>query len=355
MGELAITTNIASLDVMKLDEGRKQQVYQIKDNMVLSPESTLNFGTDVHKHLSAFSTQVLTNVKLKDMPDVEGFISELLVNLDKVDANSLLEVKQSWFRKFTKSDNLKQFIAKYEDVNGLLGGVKMKLEQCNLQLRKDIDTCSKFLEQNMMYINELDNYIIAGKLKYDEESVLLEEKKKDINADDLLSVYEIKGEQEELDRLERKLYNLLLIREVAIQNITQLRLIRELNSKLIEEIQISINTAIPMWESQMVIAIHLLREKGALAIQQSVRNTTNKILEQNSALLRSGSIEIAKELEEGVVDINVLKNNTTNLVKVLEDINKIRSDGKKKREEVIVELSKLQTKLNEQVLLSVNN
>ena len=149
------------------------------------------------------------------------------------------------------------------------------------------------------------------------------------------------------------LHNLLLVREIAVQNIPQIMLIRDGDGVLIEKIDTSINSAIPLWESQMVIAIQLMRQKGALAIQRAVTNTTNNLIEKNGELLKSGSIEVAKELETGIVNVETLKKNSQNLIDTLAAIKQIREKGKEDRLKATQELGMLQSKLNEQLLLEV--
>jgi uncharacterized protein YaaN involved in tellurite resistance len=219
-------------------------------------------------------------------------------------------------------------------------------------LKKDIEVCNRYLEQNLEYINELDNYILAGKVKVDEERISLEEDRKTLDSSDMLNVHNFNARENEIDRLDRKIHDLELMRGIAVQNIPQIMLIRDGDGVLIEKIQSSINSAIPLWESQMVIAIQLMRQKGALAIQKGVADTTNNLISKNSELLKSGSVEVAKELERGIIDIDVLKKNSDNLIKTLEAIRTVRQEGKENRLKATQELAVLQTKLNEQLLLS---
>jgi len=298
---------------------------------------------------------LLKSMKIKDTPEVEGLINELMAGLEKVDVTTLTETKPSFFKKLFKVDELKQFIIRYEDVEGVIDVVKEKLEGANFQLKKDIEVCNRYLEQNLAYINELDNYIMAGGLKLRDEQAALNADKATIDQSDMLAVHNLNARQNEIDRFERKLHNLMLMRSIAIQNIPQIMLIKDGDGVLIEKIESSINSAIPLWESQMVIAIQLMRQKGALAMQRSVTNTTNNLIAKNGELLKSGSIEVAKELEAGIVDVEVLKKNSENLIATLNAIKSIREDGKQARLAATKELGMLQMKLNEQMLLESGN
>ena len=343
------------LSLENMDEARKNEIMSIKNSIVLSYDTTLDFASSASRNLTEFSSDLLKSMKIKDTPEVEGLINELMTGLEKVDVTTLTETKPSFFKKLFKVDELKQFIVRYEDVEGVIGVVKEKLESANFQLKKDIEVCNRYLEQNLAYINELDNYIMAGGLKLRDEQAALNVDKATIDQSDMLAVHNLNARQNEIDRFERKLHNLMLMRSIAIQNIPQIMLIKDGDGVLIEKIESSINSAIPLWESQMVIAIQLMRQKGALAIQRSVTNTTNNLIAKNGELLKAGSIEVAKELEAGIVDVEVLKKNSENLIATLNAIKSIREDGKQARLQATKELGMLQMKLNEQMLLESGN
>ena len=142
------------------------------------------------------------------------------------------------------------------------------------------------------------------------------------------------------------------MREIAVQNIPSILLINNNSSILIEKIDSSINSAIPLWEQQMVIAIQLMRQRGALALQESVTKTTNNLIEKNGEMLRANSVAVAKSLEAGIVDVEVLKKNSQNLIQTIKEIKAIQADGKKQRLEAARQLGALQSELNEQLLLT---
>lgn len=341
-----------NLSLDKIPEERKTAIMAIKKDIVLDYDSTLNFASSASKNLTEFSSDLLKTMKVKDTPEVEELIGELMTGLEKIDVSSLTETKPNFFQRLFRTNDIKQFIVKYEDVASVVDVVKEKLEGANFQLKKDIEVCNRYLEQNLAYINELDNYIVAGRLKIQEEQAALNEAKANVDQEDLLAVHTLNARQNEIDRFERKIHNLLLMRSIAVQNIPQIVLIKDGDGVLIEKIESSINSAIPLWESQMVIAIQLMRQKGALAIQKSVTQTTNNLIERNGELLKSGSIEVAKELEAGIVDVAVLKKNSENLIATLNAIKTIREDGKNARIAATKELGLLQMKLNQQLLES---
>ncbi len=353
MGSMVLTKReFETLDISRYNESDKKEILEIKQNITLTPEYTMDYARGASKNLSEFSSSMLHNVKMRDTPEIEGMIGELLEGLNKVDANTLLEKKKNIFQRWFKTDQVTNFTRQFESVSGVIDEVRDKLEGSVYQLKKDMEHCNVYLEKNRQYIGELDKYIIAGKLRLKEENAELDRESIDLDMSDSLSVHEYNDRKSAADRLERKLFDLSLLREVAVQNIPQIMLIREGDSVLVEKIQSSIESAIPLWEQQMVIAVQLMREKGALEIQKNVVETTNKLILRNSELLKDSSIEIAKELEKGIVDVAVLKKSSENLIATMEGIRAVREDGRNKRLQAELELGKLQTQLNNTLLLS---
>lgn len=344
--------DLETMDLSHIDETRKSQIMQIKNGIAFNYDDTLDYASEASKNLTEFSSDLLKTVKLKDTPEVEGLITELMTSLEKVDASTLQTKKPNFIQRLFGVDQIKTFIHSYEDVETVIHGVRDKLEVANFELKKDIETCRRYLDKNMAYINSLDDFIMAGKIRVKEEQDAIDAERANIDPNDQLIAYTLKSRQDEVDRFERKLHNLLLMREIAIQNIPQIMLIANGDSILIEKIDSSINSAIPLWESQMVIAIQLMRQKGALALQESVTKTTNNLIEKNGELLRTSSVAVAKALETSVVDVEVLKKNSQNLIQTMKDIKAIQADGKKQRLEATRQLGALQSELNEQLLLT---
>ena len=344
---------LVSLD--GLTEQKKNEIMKIKDGLTLSTDTVIDFGSSASKNLSNFSSELLATMKIKDTPEVDTMLTELMTGLQEVDCDTLLKKKPNVLKKIFKVDDLKNFMIKYEDVQTVINTVKKKLEQTQFQLKKDIELCESYLEQNLDYIDELDNFIMAGKLKVQEERAALEIEEKTLDKTDQLAVQNFSVRQGDVERLDRKVHDLTLMREIAIQNIPQIQLIRGGDAVLIEKIQSSINSAIPLWESQIVIAIELMRQKGALEIQKNIVDTTNKLIMKNSELLKTGAVEVARELERGIVDIETLKKSQDNLIQTLENIKTIRQEGRQQRLQVSQELATIHGKLNDALLLESGN
>lgn len=342
--------DIENANLARLPQERQKTILAIKDGIALTYDNTLDYASEATSSLTAFSTDLLRSVRNKDMPEVAGLVDQLLSNLYTVDTQALVEKKGFFGNLFFKNE-VKSFTARYDSAAEAINEVKDKLEETAYHLKKDIELCNRFLEQNCNYINSLDNYILAGKLRINEEKEAIEKAEKELDKTDTLAIQMHTIRKSEVDRLERKLHDLMLMREIAVQNIPQIMMIRDGDGVLVEKIQTSINSAIPLWESQMVIVIQLLRQKGALAVQKGVSQATNTLIEKNGELLRSGSIEVAKELESGVIDVEVLKKNSENLVKTLKTIKSIQAEGASKRLEATRQLASLQSQLNESLML----
>lgn len=337
-------------DISTLPQEKQQEILNIKNSIRFDNESIATYSQGVSKKLTDFSGKILDTVKLKDSPEIETLLVELMGELDTLDTTSLMEKRHSFLHKLFKSNELKTFIMKYDSVAQIISSVKAKLEQAEYQLRKDIKTTEMYLQNNAEYIEELDKYIIAAKLKINEEENIITEMKSTADNEDLLQVQEIAIRDSELASFKRKIHNLELQRTIAIQNIPQLLILKQGDSVLVEKINDSIASTIPLWESQMVIAITTLRQESGVKLSKSVTDTTNKILLQNSEALKQSAIGVATELERDIVDIDTLKKSNENLIQTFKEIREIRAEGARKRDESYHELQELQIKLNDVLL-----
>lgn len=346
--------DITSVDLASLEPSRVESIMSIKESIELTYNGSINYASAISKNMTDFSTALLKSVKVKDVPEVEEPLMELLTGLKTINPESLMEQKQGFFKRLFKTDEISDFITRTEDISSLVDKVKEKLEVVSYSLDKDIELCRHLLEQNNAYGLSLDNHIIAGRIKLNEARQNLKEEEAKLDPTDIMAMNEFNYHSKEIDRFDRKLYSLYLMRNLVAQNIPKITLIMDGDSILIEKIQDSINSAIPAWETQMVLSIQLLRQKGALAIQKAVTKTTNEIIERNNAMLKGNAIEIAEELEKGIIDPKVLKKSNQDFIEILEAMYKIRQKGKEDRDVAIQELSTIQLDLNN-VLLRLNS
>ena len=343
--------DLDQLNLANVSEERKGQIMAIKDSIVLSRDATLEYANDASKNLTEFSSDLLKTVKAKDSPDIENLLTELMSGLSKIDASTLQAKKPNFLARLFGVDKVQNAINQCKDVETLVDTVQEKLAMASFQLKKDIELSERYLERNVGFISSLDNFIMAGGIRAQEEQAALDEMQKDLDTSDQLAVINMNNRQGELDRFNRKLHDLKLLRSIAVQNIPQIILIADGDSVLIEKIDTSINAAIPLWKNQMVIAIQMMRQKGALELEKAVTQTTNNLITKNSELLKENSLEIARSLETPIVDIATLKQSSQNLIETLNGIKQIREEGKQSRLKAAQELGQLQIQLNEQLLL----
>lgn len=334
------------MNITGLPAEKQEAIIALKNNIQMDHEGIIQYSNEVSKQITDFSSELLRSVKLKDNPEVEELLTELLGNLNTIDATSLTPRKQGFFARLFKTDDVKNFITKYESIEGVVSEVAKKLEQAEYQLRKDVQTCNMYLEENSEYIENLDMHIVAAKMRLAEEKATLEEKRKTIDKADLLAVQELSMFEGEVRRLERKVHDMLIQREIAIQNIPQIMLIRDGDAVLIEKINTGITTAIPLWERQIVISIQAIRQQNAVKLEKGVSDTTNKLIAKNAELIKGSSIAVATELERDIVDIDTLKKSNEALIQTITEIRNIQANGAKTRIKVEEELLQLQTKLN---------
>lgn len=310
----------------------------------LTTEGIYNYGADVSHKLSDFSSRMLQEVNSQNSQEAQDSLDELLKELALVDVSELQQ-KQGFLARFFHKDQFGDFVKKYEAAQEIISRVKRQLIQAEYQLRKDIRLCDVFLENNKEYISDLDTYIAAGKTKVEEERKNVSEKK--ANAKDQLAIQEAAQEENMVKALERKVYNLETLRMVAIQNIPQILLLKEGNMTLVEKIKESIDTVIPLWENQMLIAIALIRQREGVRLQKAVSDTTNRMLLANAQMLKDSSIAIATENNRGVVDIETLRKSNNDLIETITMLKKIKKTGEEQRKQAAAEIVKLQTQLND--------
>lgn len=313
-------------------------------NIELTTEGIYNYGADVSHKLSEFSSRMLQEVNSQNGQEAKDSLDELLKELALVDVNELQQ-KQGFLARFFHKDQFGDFIEKYEAAQEIISRVKRQLIQAEYQLRKDIRLCDVFLENNKEYISDLDIYISSGKEKITSEQKMIAEKR--LRATDQLAMQDLAVQENMVKALERKVYNLETLRMVAIQNIPQIMLLKEGNMTLVEKIKESIDTVIPLWESQMLIAIALIRQREGVKLQKAVSDTTNRMLLANAQMLKESSIAIAKENNRGVVDIETLRKSNEDLIETITMLKEIKKTGEEQRKQAAAEIVKLQTKLNE--------
>lgn len=255
-----------------------------------------------------------------------------------------------FFRKATNS--LDTFKAKYAKVETNVDKIEAVLEGHQVQLLKDIAMLDKMYEMNLVYFKELTMYILAGKKKLaevraNELPALIEKAKKSGLPEDAQAAKDL---DDMCTRFEKKLYDLELTRNISVQMSPQIRLIQSNDTMMAEKIQTTIVNTIPLWKNQMVLALGIAHSQQAMAAERAVTDATNELLKKNAATLKQGTIDIAKESERGIVDIETLQQTNKQLIETLDELNKIRADGKVKRANAEQELGRIEGELRQKML-----
>lgn len=322
---------------------------------ITNSQMVLQYGAASQKKLSDFSETALSRVKTKDMGETGELITNLISELQGFDATT--EQPKGIFGFFKKTANsIEQLKTRYDSADKNVERIKAQLEDHQVTLMKDITMLDKMYELNLVYFKELTMYILAGKKKLAE-----------VRANDLKAAQE-KAQRTQLpedaqaardladlcDRFEKKLYDLELTRNVSIQMGPQIRLIQSNDTMMAEKIQTTIVNTIPLWKNQMVLALGIAHSQQAMQAERAVTDATNDLLKKNAATLKQGTIEIAKESERGIVDIETLQQTNKQLIETLDELNKIRADGKAKRANAEQELGRIEGELR-QKMLEINN
>ena len=319
---------------------------------VTNTAQILQFGASAQTNISKFSDSVLSEVKTKDTGKVGDLLSDLVSELKSFQGETfnITNSKPSIFNSAKKQ--ISKVVAKYNKVENNIDVIEKTLESQKLNMLKDIATFDTMYEKNLEYFKELSLYIIAGEKKLEELKTVtlpaLQEKAKDTN--DQLDVQAVKDMADTINRFEKKLYDLKTTRIISIQMAPQIRLIQNNDSELVNKIQSSIINTIPLWKNQVVIALGLANAKSALETQRKVTDLTNEMLKSNSELLKQGTIEVAKESERAIVDIETLSKTNADVIETLDKVLEIHEDGKRKRQEAEVELLKIESELKNKLL-----
>ena len=318
---------------------------------VLNTEQVMNYGSNAQKNISEFSEAALSSVRTKDLGEVGGMLGDLVVELQGLNFDP--EEKKGFLGLFKKtSQNIASLKAQYDKAEVNVDKIVESLEKHEVVLMKDISMMDKMYERNLEYMKELTMYIIAGKLKIeqlrDEELPKYQQKAQESGLpEDAQAANDFANM---IGRFEKKIHDLELTRTISIQMSPQIRMIQNNDSLMAEKIRSSIVNTIPLWKSQMVLALSLYHSDQAMKAQREVTDVTNQLLTKNAQALHQGSIAIAKETERGIVDIETLKKTNQELISTLDEVRQIQDDGRAKRIQAEEELGRIEGELKQKLL-----
>ena len=319
----------------------------------------LQFGAKAQSNISKFSDSVLDDVKTKDAGEVGNLLANLVGEIKSFDSAVISENSGFLEKIFNNAKKqLDKIIAKYSKIESNVDKIESELEKNKLQMLKDIALFDTMYEKNLEYFKELSLYIIAGEKKIEElKNVKLPELTKKVEeTKDQIDIQKVNDLQNAISRFEKKIYDLKTTRIISIQMAPQIRLLQNNEAELVEKIQSSLINTIPLWKNQIVIALGINNAKKAFSAQKAVTDLTNDMLQKNSEILKQGSIDMAKESERAIVDVETLKNTNKNLIDTLDEVIKIHEEGRVKRQAAEEELVNIEKELKEKMLeIKVNS
>ncbi len=339
----------------KLTPEEQARVDAIRESIdVTDAQMVLQYGLTAQDKISVFADSLLADVRTRDTGEAGQALTALLGKVRELNVDALAKgTSGSRIPLVGKlMDKFKRFEARYEKLSSSLEKLIIGLERTRMGLLKDLTVLDKMYELNLEYLRQLDLYIAAGDETLEELNTrrlpAMEVGAK--ASQDPIVAQQLADFRQAVLRFERRLHDLKLTRTIAIQTAPQIRLIEANNQGLVEKIQTSVTNTIPLWKNQIIIALSLYRQQQALALQKAVTDTTNELLAKNAEMLRTGSAEVARETERGIVDIETLRKVNDDLIATLEETIHIQDEGHARRVQAEVELLRLQSELRKKLV-----
>ncbi len=344
-----------TLDESQLTEAEKKAINDFIEKVdVTNPDHVLLFGADAQKRIADFSQTALDAVKTQDTGEVGNMLVNLVAELKGFQKDS--EEPKGLAKIFSKGeDKITRMKARYNKVSANVDSIAGSLEGYQTQLLKDVAMFDRLYDQNSDYFHQLTLYIIAGdkKLAQVRANELKALQEKAALSGDAMDAQKANDLAAQCDRFEKKLYDLKLTRQVSIQMAPQIRLLQNNDSLLVERIQSTLSNTLPLWKSQMVLALGMHHSQQALQAQTAVTDMTNELLRKNAEALKIGTVQTAKEAERGIIDIETLVQTNQDLIDTINEVMSIQSEGRAKRIEAERTLYNMEAELKKK-LLSTN-
>ncbi|MDR0300205.1 MAG: toxic anion resistance protein [Streptococcaceae bacterium] len=347
-------STLATLNTLNEEEKTKALGFAASLNEN-EPQSVVEYGAAAQKNIADFSQTVLNKVQAKDLGEVGGSLTDLMYNLQQANPNELAGGDNGFFSKmFGKvKKSIFEVTQKYQKIGAGIDKISAKLNVEQSGLLEDNKTLDGLYDENLNYFNSLNVYIAGAEMKLqqlDKQVLPAARAEIDQDSDNSLAVQKVADLEAFKTRLDKRAHDLRLARQMTIQQAPQIRLIQNTNQELVDKIQTSINTAIPLWKNQVAIALTLLKQKDALTSQRIVSQTTNDLLKKNSEMLKTSSIETAKENERGIIDIETLKTTQENLIETIQQTLQIQTEGRQKRQQSEQELIRMEGEIKTKLL-----
>ena len=351
LAQRAVTTEKL---IDRLPEHRQKQARDLANQIDETKMSAvIAYGSNAQKKLSEFSHNMLATVQLKDTGEIGDVLTDLMQMLESSNPKDLSAEPNVFKRLFGKvKSSITETQMKYQQIGSQMDKVVIRLEREKNELLNDNMMLEQLYQKNKDYFEALNIYIAAGELKMQEmQSDIIPkaiEKARETNSQ--MDVQVVSDLNQFLDRLDKRTHDLRLTRQMTIQQAPQIRMIQNTNQALAEKIQVSVHTAIPLWENQITIALTLLRQQNAAISQRQVSETTNNLLTKNSEMLKQSAIDTARESERGVIDLVTLQKTQSNLIQTIEETLKIQQEGRQQRAAAQLELEIMENQLRDKLL-----
>lgn len=351
--ELAIINKEGSVDLSKISPQDITAYQDITNKLVESDtNSIINFGSEIQQNISKQSDTFLNSVRTYNSGEVGGHINDLLTELNYIDVE---ELNQSGFKKFLSSvpffkkmsTNVEKLFQKYDTVTTNIDKISNKVKAGMINSAKDNAALQTMFDTNVAQIKEIEKYIIAGNIKWQQCSEELAVM--DGNPSDYQD-YAIADKRDFVNRLDKRLADMKIVRFIMMQTLSQIRVVQNNNTSIAEKAQSILTTTMPVWKNQLTLAVALQRQKQNIEVQRKVSDTTNTILQKNASMLKQNSIEVAKENENSIVSLETLKMTTQSLIETLSEVKNIHIKGAETRRELDAGLQSLETELKKSVV-----
>ena len=333
---------------------QRARVEELKNSInLMDSQTTIQYGVGAQRNISSFSDHILAQVRSKDSGYVGELMSELVLKVKDAGVDQLEDgpLDKIPFLK-NASRAVKRFMQRYEKLEVQIDHIEQQLEQARMQMLKDITMFDGLYEKNLEDFQELQIYIAAGEEKLKElREIALPRLHAEASAKgDPMSAQAVRDFADTVNRFEKKIHDLKLSKTIAIQTAPQIRLIQNNDKMLVDKIQTAVLSTIPLWKSQIVIALGLHRQESVLKMQRSVSDATNTLLTKNAELLKQNSVDVARESERGIVDLQTPKKVNADLISTIEETIKVQQEGRIARQNAEAELAGIEEQLKHTLL-----
>lgn len=350
--EIKEETPVEKLDISSLSPAEQAAVREFSQQIdILNTEQVMNYGSNAQKNISEFSDAALNSVRTKDLGQAGDMLSDLVVQLQGM--NFSPEEKKGLKGLFKKStQDIASLKAQYDKAEINVDKIVEALEKHEITLMKDVTLMDKMYERNEEYMKELTMYILAGKLRIEQlrNEELPKYKAKAMETGLPEDAQAANDFANMIGRFEKKIHDLELTRTISVQMAPQIRMVQNNDTLMMEKIRSSINNTIPLWKNQMVLSLSLYHSDQAMKAQREVTDVTNKLLEANAKALHQGSVDVARESERGIVDLETLKKTNEELIRTLDEVRQIQDEGRARRMQAEDELARIEGELKRKLL-----